>query len=84
MQLTIALGRSRKSTVPPVLSTARYKYFQRPLTFTYVSSIRQRSQPDACGREIADPTTARNDHPAIERGMVDFDAALFHHFSSWR
>ena len=35
------LAVSRKSTVPPVLSTARYKYFQQPLTFTYVSSIRQ-------------------------------------------
>ena len=28
------LAVSRKSTVAPVLSTARYKYFQEPLTFT--------------------------------------------------
>jgi len=27
--------------VAPALSTARYKYFQLPLTFTYVSSNRQ-------------------------------------------
>ena len=28
------LAVSRKSTVAPALSTARYKYFQAPLTFT--------------------------------------------------
>jgi len=27
---TIALAVNKKSTVPPILSTARYKYFQRP------------------------------------------------------
>jgi hypothetical protein len=35
---------SRKSTVSPYLSTARYKYRHSPLTRMYVSSIRQLTQ----------------------------------------
>ena len=35
------LAESRKSIVWPRLSTARYRYVQRPFTFTYVSSTRQ-------------------------------------------
>ena len=35
------LAVSRKSTVSPALSTARYKYFHLPLIRTYVSSSRQ-------------------------------------------
>jgi hypothetical protein len=38
---TSRLAESRKSTVRPCLSTARYRYVQRPFTFTYVSSQRQ-------------------------------------------
>src|SRR6201747_2231201 len=34
------LADSRKAIVWPRLSTARYRYIQRPLTFTYVSSTR--------------------------------------------
>ena len=74
------LAVNKKSTVPPVLSTARYKYF-RHLTFTYVSSIRQlKPTGTLAGAKLLIQQRHVFDHPAIERGMVDFDAALFHHF----
>jgi hypothetical protein len=45
------LAESRKSIVRPPLSTARYKYVQRPFTFTYVSSTRHEpSLGRRCGR----------------------------------
>jgi len=34
-------ARSKKSTVSPALSTARYRYFYSPLTLMYASSMRQ-------------------------------------------
>src|SRR5215831_14273820 len=39
--LTSRRSLNRKSTVRPYLSTARYRYVHRPLTFIYVSSQRQ-------------------------------------------
>jgi hypothetical protein len=51
-------ARSRKLTVLPALSTARYKYFHCPLTLMYVSSTASSFRPGACDGETISPVPA--------------------------
>src|SRR4051794_36958958 len=77
---------SRKSTVRPCLSTARYRYVHRPFTFIYVSSLyiclvaapRSAHQPGV----PAPPLLEFRDvplNPAQNGRVREFDPALAHH-----
>jgi hypothetical protein len=54
---------------------------KRPLTFTYASSIRQLEPTGRFARaKLLIQQRHVFDHPAIERGMVDFDAVALPSF----
>ena len=75
-------GEIKKSTVRPRLSTARYRYAQRPLTFTQVSSMchGQRSeglrQYQRSRFSISRRITL---NPAVNRGVIDIHSAFSQH-----
>src|SRR5450830_1894562 len=58
----------RKSTVLPSLSTARYRYFQIPLTLMYVSSIRQLTPT---GRLCLRKTFSRAGRNRIDQRLIE-------------
>jgi hypothetical protein len=65
----------------PALSTARYKYFQVPLTRTLGLVHSPAGAYRALARSKRLPQQGNIlEHPTIERGVVNLDTVLFHHF----
>src|SRR6202161_4286861 len=73
------LAESRKSIVWPWLSTARYRYIQRPLTLTYVSSTRQEPLVMRGSGRMRFSSSSVGLDPTEDGGVVHLHATIQQH-----